>query len=393
MALTLKEMISLAQEQYQLRLLTGENALDCVVTWVHMMEDPRVTEFFWGNEVVVTSGYSIRDEQEMLHLVDILQEHHCAALVINIGKYIDRVPEVLIARCREVQLPLLTLPWSTYITEFIQDCCSLIYQSRQEEEHAAQAISQLIRAPHEAGSLRRELETRFQESNGFQMLALYADIPEPLQSSVTDHCSTLRLHTALRSFDFPFLILRHEGRLLILTNQHSTACAQDAARHIIDAMHTALPDLRLHIGIGDPIDRYDRMDSAFQSAVSASRRAMLQEQDIIAFRDMGFYRLLYSVPSDTLLADYYHDTLRPLLDYDRSNSGTYTETLFRYLLRDGSLQAVATDMYTHRNTINYRMGRIRELLGCDLDTPQQRLPYLIAYHIGVILRMIPDLQE
>ena len=47
-------------------------------------------------------------------------------------------------------------------------------------------------------------------------------------------------------------------------------------------------------------------------------------------------------------------------------------------------------MYTHRNTVNYRMGRIREILGCQLTTHEECFPYLLAYYIAVILKKQDD---
>jgi hypothetical protein len=39
------------------------------------------------------------------------------------------------------------------------------------------------------------------------------------------------------------------------------------------------------------------------------------------------------------------------------------------------------------------MGKIRSLLGKQLDTQAERLPYLLAYHAGVVLRLVDNLEE
>ena len=38
-------------------------------------------------------------------------------------------------------------------------------------------------------------------------------------------------------------------------------------------------------------------------------------------------------------------------------------------------------MYTHRNTVLYRIGNIKKLLNTSLETPEERLPYQIAFYI------------
>ena len=52
-----------------------------------------------------------------------------------------------------------------------------------------------------------------------------------------------------------------------------------------------------------------------------------------------------------------------------------------YLKHNGSIQAVAAELYTHRNTVLYRIGNIRKILGNELKTPEERLPYQIAFYI------------
>lgn len=391
MALTLKEMIDLTQKQYSLQLLAGKQYLEHVVTWVHMLEFTNVTEFFWGNELVVTSGYALQKDEDMFRLIDTLEARRCTGLVINIGKYIQKVSPAVVQYCEQKRLPLLIMPWKVYITEFVRDCCSLINQSSRDEELMAQTVLQVILSPQSAQINRERLDDYFHEENGFRMIALRAERTRP-SGVISDQRRVLRLHTALRTFQFPYLVFRHEKRFVVVLNEKDQAAAEKAVKRILHAIRSVFAGLPVCIGISEPADTYEHLADCFHGAISASRRAALQKQSVVWFRDMGFYKLLYSVPDDTLLLGYYHEVMDPILEYDHANHSAYAETLFRYLLYDGSLQEVATRMYTHRNTVNYRMGKIRELLGCSLSSPGERMPYLIAYHIGVMLKLTEDLE-
>lgn len=392
MALTLQELVDQMKENYHLKLLSCTSGMDYIVTWVYMAEDSCVASLFWGNELVITSGSAIHGEQEMLAFVQTLIEHHCTGLVVNIGgSHFKEIPQSIVDYCRTQSFPLMTMPWNMFMTEFIRDSCTLITKSSTDEADLANAVMNIINAPQASGPDRERLNERFNEEDGFTLLAARADLGGHYQN-IMDHRSTLRLHTALRPFNVPYLIFRREKRFFVLVNRKDRQLADDIARHIHDAILEAIPMLPLSIGIGEPVDSYDHLCDSYHAAVSASRRAVIQKLDVVRFRDMGFYKLLYSVPDDEMLLNYYHEIMDPLLIHDKKFNSAYTETLFRYLLRDGSLQEVAADMFTHRNTINYRMGRIREILGQNLDTQAQKLPYLICYHIGVILKLVPDLE-
>lgn len=109
--------------------------------------------------------------------------------------------------------------------------------------------------------------------------------------------------------------------------------------------------------------------------------AKKKKTPIVHFDNMGIHRLLYSVADVSLLSEMGDMALKPLLDYDAKHNSNYVETLEWYLKYNGSIQAVAEAMYTHRNTVIYRISNIKKLLQCELDTTEERLIYQIAYFI------------
>lgn len=51
---------------------------------------------------------------------------------------------------------------------------------------------------------------------------------------------------------------------------------------------------------------------------------------------------------------------------------------FDYLKNNGSVKAVADEMFIHKNTIVYRMSKIKELLQADLELGEERMAYYLA---------------
>ena len=68
----------------------------------------------------------------------------------------------------------------------------------------------------------------------------------------------------------------------------------------------------------------------------------------------------------------YEDTLAPLVRYDEQYRTPLVDTLVAYLECDASVSVTAARMYAHRHTIRYRLGRVRELTGLDVDSLQDR---------------------
>ncbi len=390
MAITVNNLMEEMKEIYHLKYITGEENGENVVTWVHLTEDASVAELFDGNELVVTSGYAARDEASLLRFIDEINQKPLSGLVINIGKYILDIPQSAIDLCDHYGIPLLTMPWEMSATEFAKRCCIRIERRALEVEQVNQAAMRAIQAPSNPSAYVSELGEFFDEGAGFQVMVISARVPEG-ERRVALTRATLRIHAAVYKWNFQFLLFQMEQRFVLILNQDDRDLTDEVAAHIVDMyyIHGWESDA-IHIGIGEPVDALSALAKSYHAAVSALRRGTMQGCTIQRFSDLGFYKLLYSIPDDALLEEYYRQRLAPLLEYDAEHDGSYVETLFRYLLHDGSLSAVAEEMYTHRNTINYRMGRIREMLGLQLDTQYDRFPLILAFHIGVIMGEIPD---
>jgi DNA-binding PucR family transcriptional regulator len=57
-------------------------------------------------------------------------------------------------------------------------------------------------------------------------------------------------------------------------------------------------------------------------------------------------------------------------------------TLHSWLRHWGSRSAAAAELFVHPQTVSYRLNRLRELLGDDLDDPEARLELLLVLAAG-----------
>ncbi len=81
------------------------------------------------------------------------------------------------------------------------------------------------------------------------------------------------------------------------------------------------------------------------------------------------------------------EILGPLLEYE--NGGELIRTLNVYFANNGNLTQTAETMFIHRNTLLYRMERIKEISGLNLDNPDTRLAVQLALHIHRMLDQEP----
>lgn len=77
--------------------------------------------------------------------------------------------------------------------------------------------------------------------------------------------------------------------------------------------------------------------------------------------------------------DLIHPAIRLLAEYDRQHNTAFTETLHMYLKKERSQSKTAAALNLHRNTLTYRLARIRELLPIDLEDDDVRLHMLLSF--------------
>jgi DNA-binding PucR family transcriptional regulator len=126
---------------------------------------------------------------------------------------------------------------------------------------------------------------------------------------------------------------------------------------------------------------------SYRQALAVSR--LQQEHKIsknrIFYSDMGIYKLLMSIDDKSILEDYIQQTIQPIIEYDRTNDASLMEVLSSYLKNDGSVKATSEQLFIHRNTVNYRLGKIEEITDMNLSSTSDRLQLTVGLMILHIL--------
>jgi purine catabolism regulator len=93
------------------------------------------------------------------------------------------------------------------------------------------------------------------------------------------------------------------------------------------------------------------------------------------------------LPSDqAALAQLVRNTLGPIIDYDLSRESRLLQSLQVYFELDARLQAAAERLHVHKHTLAYRLKRIEELTGRDLNTLSDRAQLWMALAAYEVIR-------
>ena len=103
------------------------------------------------------------------------------------------------------------------------------------------------------------------------------------------------------------------------------------------------------------------------------------------FGDLGVYRLIFAAEGLPGAERPLWQSLGELLAYDRQNNADLVSTLDAFFAANGSPKEAAERLGVHRNTVLYRLDRIRDITGYDLDDAGLRMRLQLALHIHLAL--------
>jgi len=73
--------------------------------------------------------------------------------------------------------------------------------------------------------------------------------------------------------------------------------------------------------------------------------------------------------------------LASLVAYDNENNTELVGTLEAFFAQNTNVSRTAKALYVHRNTLTYRLQRIVEISGFDLDDAESRLAFQVALKV------------
>jgi len=166
----------------------------------------------------------------------------------------------------------------------------------------------------------------------------------------------------------------------------------DTALSLAEAIRKAAageyPKINVYGGIGRPAGELPDWKDSYREAVQAlSMAARLREYKPLYFGDLSVYRLLFQLEGNPELEAFCREALGPLLEYE--GGGDLLETLEAFCERLGNLSQTAEKLFIHRNSLLYRMERISQIAGLDMNNPDTRLSVHLALKVRKMLNLAP----
>lgn len=380
MSATLAQLCESIMPRYGMKPAAGQNGMDNIVRWVHIIEDPETLSMLRGGELVITSGVGRSGTQWLAGFIGSLRNAGAVGAAIVVGANIPAVPDDVTKFCEETGFPLFTLEAGADILDISYELCRRITGSEKHESAVNDALKALISDPSALRSYHKILtRSEFLDDSTYTAVTVYG-----FKGGIPSAGAGMALRRNVKNTASRSALFVYKGLMAAIFQNGTDNEIKSFCKCACDVFED-----NIYIGVSDPVTGIAGIAAAYEQSEAALVSSILGEKEGNGCGVAGVVRLITGVKDRKILREYVKEQLGVIIEYDREHGTDLARTLRIYLENNSSVNEVASIVKVHRNTVNGKIRTVRELIGHELDdVSKSRL--ILAYLVGDVLRVYDE---
>lgn len=367
-------------------LVAGRGGLERSVKIYDIMEQPDIKPWLREHLLMITTGYVIRNDKEaLLNLIRDLNEANASALAIK-TRFFDEFPKEALELADELDFPVFFLNNNYSSTEIVFPIMVAIVEARNEVELDTRYRMSRQNKPELDGKLFLELctgkVTQDEEvdyrTNSLQwpqppvrLLAIQAE-DKTKQSFLLEMNRDEQVKATNMIFEkyhIPCVsVCRKTQCICILKEGTEERILEKIAAELVEKTQE-IQKCSASALITGSIEDYLELRDMCEAVEEGFYIRDIQEKDwtVYYLKDLRYERIMLHTAQAEETKVFVREKLGGLEQYDREHDAHLMKTLEVLIANNGSRKLAAEALFLHRNTMSYRVRKIEEVLGCDLE--------------------------
>ena len=361
------------------RIISGKNGLNNNVTSAGFFEweqDFQITKSFSKGEFVISTLSSFKDDSNAVEKsLKLLINNNVAAIAIKDIYYKD-ISDELKSYSNEHSIPIMFFS-DTYIDELLyavkNETLNSLYTSFNEIVLDTLIFNDNLDNLNKE-SLLRKLNPFF--LSGSMMCAYISNCKD--KSSISEEAMKLYNNALLDNapdipeksgtaeFVYSFIAYKRGIFLIITSNSSDDELLQRFLEDLVKILKAdnALKDTC--IGISDYIIGIDDISTILLDAIFANTSCILDKKNVVQIGDAPFDHIVFK---DRYLLEpsLYYERILDRLSETTTQRSPLLETLITLIECSGNVDMTAQKMYQHKNTIRYRLNKLKTVFDAEND--------------------------
>lgn len=357
-----------------INLVAGHKGLDRPVSWVYTKQTENIKPWVKGNEFLMISGYRYNfDKQNLLDTIQEAEDSNISGILVEGAINFKHLPSEALDLANELNMPLFFTSSACSFIDISQSIIRLIMKGFYIEETNANILIQLL----DADTLTKEKLDTIHKSSGIDNNAVfdYAFF-RILGDSAEDEGEISRglnnmevaVHKVLTQHNLrDFHVLRRNSIQYLLYGNDEEELKQvtESVRKTGQLMQNYCSK-RCILSFSSIFDDLSYVPQGFSNALFTN---ILMEKNLIidnvdSFEDTGSYSFIESVNDKNVLMEFRD---RYLFEIYQDRDLDLVGTLNAYFRNNGNMLKTSESLYIHRNTLKYRLNKVKKITGLDID--------------------------
>ncbi len=392
MAVELNELLKKFNDM-NINILAGENGLDSLVTCVHMVENEEIGNFVEVGEVIFTTGIALNEKNTLLKIANKGINKKASGLIVNIGPYIKTIPIEIVEFCNQHNFPLMSVPWEVNMANIMRVMTFEISNKSMKKMDIEAVLKNAIINP-ESENLYEKLGSKSLIEKDANFICIFMQFEENKNTVSQDRLNKIKFNIRFeieKVHKTTNIVSVFDSLVLVIYNYVQADIYKLIKRYktVVDSYIKKTEEVNFYVG--ESVVGLNNIHKSYKEAVKLLRVKGYYGRDkhVIYYNEIGFLKLILEIENKEVLMNYYEESIKQIVDYDSYHNSDLLITLENYLKYDGSLKSVADKMIIHRNTVNYKLTKVADILDCNLSCQSTRS----RLEIGIaIYKLFPELK-
>ncbi|MDD7014714.1 MAG: helix-turn-helix domain-containing protein [Spirochaetales bacterium] len=362
-------------------LIAGEEGLNRVVSWTYLCQTrPYADHTSRGNFALIVVDFLRFDFPELIKTLKELFDLGISGLGVSVVEDKEKIPAELIEWANKVQLPLFYVRWEgASFVDIDQSIGKLLAADELKIKKTGDYLYNLLFGYDINARYIEKISAQF----GLDFTKSYR-----VGIIVVDRTYGLNLETDEHNYEYYANCLNHDveamechpvfmkflNKFVLLFEAKSDKSAEKEIENVLQKIDS-LPRFKglfrstciLGSATTNPADFSQSYQQAKNLIPKKDYLPRSRNKKVISASVMGLYKFMFNSGNQGEILEYCTEKLRPLEEYDHANGTELVETCWAYYLNGFSIASTADDMFIHRNTLQYRLKKIEELVSFPLD--------------------------
>ncbi len=373
-------------------LLAGKNSIDRIVVDVTVAEVPDISNWVKPNTLYLSTLFNFQEPETQKELVISLARAGAAGLIIKTKRFLNETPEALIETAEKLSFPVIEIEPQIKWSELIRIILERIIQAEKELSEEKRLMNVILERRDELDEISTTIKkSGIDISAGLRAAVVLLDFNE-MQSLPDADAYAARLKSFFRRLKIRNLTSIYEDRIVAIFNDKDLekfVAAFSRSNETLDTLKASYPFIAIGILAGSIKELKKSLKTA-QAAGKIAKKLRLR-QPLIIYDSIRHYDLILNNIDEQSANELIDSTLAGLIDYDNKHNSELLDTLIAFFENNRNKVKTAESLHIHLNTLKYRLKKIQELLGSDIDDSETAFKLEFCLRLFRLFRQKSDL--